>query len=71
MQGNRCCAESKAAYQTSGRGKKRCQKNFVHCVVLCLVELPVSRHRRAMDAAISARRRASPLLSRPKPLRLR
>jgi hypothetical protein len=33
--------------------------------------LPVSRHRRAMDAAISSRRRASPLLSRPRPLRLR
>ena len=64
MQGNRCRAESKAAYQTSGRGNKRCRKNFVHCVFLCLVELPVRRHHRATDgdAATSARRRASPLL---------
>lgn len=73
MQGNRCRAESKAAYQTSGRWNKRCRRNLVHCAFLRLVELPVRRHRRPTDgdAAVSARRRASPLLRRPIPLRLR
>ena len=56
MQSNCCRAESKAAYQTSGGGNKRCRMNFVHCVFLCLVELPVRRHHRTTDGDAAMRR---------------